>query len=553
LNDMPSVTPGFELTPQQPADRPGEILLVGADALGIDVCRRLLAAGKSVAVIWQPGAHNIDEVEMLGVQPVLDDARRGPVLSRAGVRVASTLVAVTQDDQFNLRVTLVARDLNPHIRVVLRQFNRRLGQKISRQLANSEAVSPETHAAATFAASCLNSSVYRALEFPRYSEDLVAFCQGSAADFGVTGLTVAEIRRRRGWQVLAIDSERFCPDAQAVEENVHLTLASRVESAPSAPHVRSSSASHGEPDVSIVTEHQRAGLVNQLRRLRLDPIFVSLVAALLILVAGATAFFHFALGLNGIESFYHVINTVTTTGADALSPLPDSARAVEIVLMVGSIAIVGVLLAYVTAAITRRSLDLAQGRHRYLGSGHVVVCGFGNVGSRVAQYLQHQGRRVVVIDREPDSALATEVRARGAHIMTADATSESSLELAGVSRASALLALTDSDSANLEIALTAAAFSPGLPIVTRISEASMAHAVERHFGIQASYSAAELAAPLVAGLALEHGSRGSVEIAGETFALAQKQRSTYEAEPGELVLADDADFVLVIRTGSAAR
>ena len=49
-------------------------------------------------------------------------------------------------------VALAARDLNPGIRIVLRQFNRWLGRKIVNNLANSEAVSPETFSAATFAA-----------------------------------------------------------------------------------------------------------------------------------------------------------------------------------------------------------------------------------------------------------------------------------------------------------------------------------------------------------------------------------------------------------------
>jgi Trk K+ transport system NAD-binding subunit len=549
VSDEPSVSIDFGLTPQQPSTERGvEIVVVGRDALGIDVCRRLVTAGRRVAAVWPQGAGNMDEIEQLKLAHVIGDARRAPVLSRAGIRVAHTLVAVSNDDQFNLRVALAARDVNPAIRVVLRQFNRRLGQKITRQFTNSEAVSPETHSAATYAASCLNHWVYQALEFPRYSEDLVVFCRGSGADFGAAGSTVADLGQRRGWQVLALDGRRFPDGTAQVAASADVTIASRLEAAPAFSGSKAAVEGSNRP---ILIERGRRGIAQALRGLRVDPIFLSLAAAFLTLVIGATSFFHFALGMRWIDAFYHVANTVTTTGADARSgPAPDSARLVEIVLMFGSVSIVGVLLAYITAAITRRSIELAQGRHRVSTSGHVVVCGFGNVGSRVVQYLLHQGVRVAVIDRNPDTALADEARARGAHIMIADATSESALKMARVTNAVALLALTDSDSANLEIALTADSYAPGIPVIMRIAEPATARAVERHFKIRASYSAAALAAPLVAGLALERGSRGTIDIAGVAYPLVQRKRSDGLATTGEVILASDDDNILVLRSQS---
>jgi len=143
--------------------------------------------------------------------------------------------------------------------------------------------------------------------------------------------------------------------------------------------------------------------------------------------------------------------------------------------------------------------------------------------------------------------LANEARARGAHVMTADATSESALEMASVRRAAALLALTDSDSANIEIALTASAYAPDIPIVLRIAEPSTAQAVERHFRIRASYSAAALSAPLVTGLALERGSRGTVDVSGSAYSLVQRKGGAGSAPAGELVLATDDDNVLALR------
>lgn len=549
MSDMPPVAAGFELTPQEPAmERPVEIVVVGRDALGIDVCRRLAKAGRKVAAVWSPDAPTVDEMEQLDADHIIGDARRAAVLSRAGIRIAQTLVAVTNDDQFNLLVALAARDLNPEIRIVLRQFNRRLGQKIVRQFARSEAVSPETYSAATYAASCLNRFVYQALEFPRYSEELVVFCRGSATDFNATGATAAELSTRRGWRLLAIDGERFPADDVAIGAGAMLTISCRIEAAPRLEPLVEPPEAAATP---IVFEHRKRSIQQSFRRMRIDPIFLGLATAMIVLIAGATYFFHSAVGMSWFGAFYHVANFVSTTGSDAsFRPLSTSVRLVEILLMFGSVSIFGVLLAYITAAITRRSIEIAQGRHQVLAEDHIIVCGFGNVGSRVAQYLLNQGRRVAVIDRNPDVALADEVRARGAHIMTADATSESALELANVRKASALLALTDSDSANLEIALTASAYAPGIPVILRISEPATAKAVERHFKIRASYSAAALAAPLVTGLALERGSRGTVDVAGVAFPLVQRRRGDVSPRPGEIILASDEDFILVLRSAS---
>ena len=520
-----------------------EILVAGRDALGIDVCRRLQAAGRKVVAVWPADASDLDEIEQLKIEHVVGDARRASVLAKSGVLVARTLVAVLNDDQFNLRVALAARELNPGIRIVLRQFNRRLGQKITRQLANSDAVSPETHSAATYAASCLNRWVYHALEFPRYSEELVVFCRGSGHDFGAAGTTVGELRHRRAWEVLARDDERFPDSGDAIEANTRLSIACRLEAAPPAPPHR---ASDEPPAPPITVEYRRRGIANALRRLRIDPIFITLAVAAAVLISGATLFFHSG-GMSWLQAFYHVANTVTTTGADSRpTPVSDAERIVDIVLMFGSVSIIGILLAYITAAITRRSIELGAGRHQVHVAGHVVVCGFGNVGSRVAQYLLHQGVRVVVIDRNPDAAAANEARAQGAHIMTADATSESALDMAHVTKAAALLAVTDSDSANLEIALTASAFAPGIAVIMRIAEPGTARAVERHFKIRASYSAAALSAPLVAGLALERGSRGTIDIAGTAFPLSQRKLTEKPLAPSELLLAADGDNVLVL-------
>jgi len=290
-------------TPQETAEHAVgvDVVVVGRDALGVDVCRRLKEAGCRVVALWPQDAATVEEIEQLDVVHTIGDARRAGLLTRAGIREARTLVAVMNDDQFNLRVALAARDLNPHIRIVIRQFNRRLGQKITHQLANSDAVSPETHSAATYAASCLNRWVYHALEFPRYSEQLVVFCRGPASDFGIAGATVGDVRQRRGWQVLAVDDQRFPEAAAPVPAAASVTIACRLEDAPASGSPAPSAAGSMVP---IQFERRRAGIAHAIRRVRVDPIFSGLATALLLLIISATYFFHSTVGLSWIASLY---------------------------------------------------------------------------------------------------------------------------------------------------------------------------------------------------------------------------------------------------------
>ncbi|MBV8082945.1 MAG: NAD-binding protein [Candidatus Eremiobacteraeota bacterium] len=516
------------------------IVVLGHDELGIEVCRGLARVGKRIAAIRQGPEHDVEPSHPL-ISNVFGDARRPAVLSRAGVQIAGTILAITPDDQLNLRVALAARDLNPKIRIVLRQFNRWLGRKIVTNLQNSEAVSPETFSAATFAASCLNPAVYQAIEFPRYTEQLFTFCRAYAEQLDCVDRAIGDLEASRRWQVLAVGPRAFPAETDVIPAGVPVTIACLLQHAPRPP-------TDGAPKQRSLVVRPRETFWQRVVRRRYDPLLVALFSALALLLIFATFFFQSKLGLSLYDALYFVITTATTTGFGDITLLRTDAasKAVGMLVMFGGIAITGSLLAYLTATITRRSFEYAQGRHAVTGRGHVVVCGFGNVGARVTQYLLAAGHRVAVIDRKPNEALADEVRAHGAHVMTADATSEGAQEMIRVSDAAALLAVTDSDSANLEVALTALAYAPDLPIVMRIADPNMAKAVERHFRIRASYSAAALAAPLVTGLALGPGARGPVEIAGTLCTLTQRKRGSPVAAD-EIIIADSGSWELVLQ------
>ena len=84
------------------------------------------------------------------------------------------------------------------------------------------------------------------------------------------------------------------------------------------------------------------------------------------------------------------------------------------------------------------------------------------------------GKPVVVIDSNPDAEVVEQSRVRQIELLTGDATRDGTLDLCNLPAARALIALTSTDTANLEVALGARGRAPHLPVVMRVQDDSFA-------------------------------------------------------------------------------
>lgn len=136
-------------------------------------------------------------------------------------------------------------------------------------------------------------------------------------------------------------------------------------------------------------------------------------------------------------------------------------------------------------------------------SGHVIVCGLGSVGFRVAEELLSLGVEVFAIEKEEHGPFTPLARARGIHVTIGDARQENLLAELNVKGARAVIAATNDDLANLEIAMDARELAPGQRVVVRLFDQKLAEKVRTVLGIEASVSTSRLAAPLFASAALD--------------------------------------------------
>jgi voltage-gated potassium channel len=198
-----------------------------------------------------------------------------------------------------------------------------------------------------------------------------------------------------------------------------------------------------------------------------------------VLVVG-TIVFHLMLGEGWVESFYRSVVTTTLTGLDS-APEGWDAQIFTIVLLLAGVAVFLYIAGAIVDLIAHGALSdvyLERKKKRAMAAleNHVIICGYGRVGRRVAAELRATGTPYAVIDVNQESVDLAE--RDGGLVVLGDGTEDDDLEAAGLSRARGLVASADSDERNLFITLSARSVRPTLRIVARASNASSARKLE---------------------------------------------------------------------------
>jgi Trk K+ transport system NAD-binding subunit len=133
---------------------------------------------------------------------------------------------------------------------------------------------------------------------------------------------------------------------------------------------------------------------------------------------------------------------------------------------------------------------------------HVIVCGLGRLGLRIANQLIAAGYEPVVVEKDWQSEFVQRTLADKVPVVLGDAREALTLRRAGVQRARALVAAINDDLLNIEIALTARALRPDLRAILRVFGEELDHNLERNLGPNTAFSASALAAPTFAAAAV---------------------------------------------------
>ncbi len=152
---------------------------------------------------------------------------------------------------------------------------------------------------------------------------------------------------------------------------------------------------------------------------------------------------------------------------------------------------------------------------------HVVLCGLGHLGYRILGRLLEDKVEVVAIERTAEARFLGQAKETGIPVLIRDMKEDQALIDAGVPYARAIIIATNDDMANLEVALDARRMNPQIRVIMRMFDQHLADKIKGALGIDAAFSSAALAAPIVASMA--HGARvlASFPVAGVRHVIAE--------------------------------
>jgi voltage-gated potassium channel len=199
----------------------------------------------------------------------------------------------------------------------------------------------------------------------------------------------------------------------------------------------------------------------------------------LILVVGSAGYMLLGLGL--FDAVYQTVITVSTVGYREVGDVDRSYQVFTILLILSGTGTVLFTLGVLLETLFEGQLDDQFRRQRMQRnidhmSGHVIVCGYGQVGRAIVAEMERAGRAVVVVDRrqlDPDD-LPGDV-----FLVVGEATDDDVLEQAGLHRAETLVVALDSDADTLFVALTARSQNEDLFIIARANSAGVVEKLGR--------------------------------------------------------------------------
>ena len=237
---------------------------------------------------------------------------------------------------------------------------------------------------------------------------------------------------------------------------------------------------------------------------RLPTRLPQIAAALTAVLVAAVFVFGRGLHLRPVDAFYFVVTTATTTGYGdiSLKDAPDWLKLFGCLVMLTGGALLGILFSYLAALATAERLDETMSRRAGRLSGHVVVAGLGNLGYRVTRHLLDLGMDVAVLDLAPRPRFAESLRAR-APVLTGDAGLPDNLDRVSIQSATAFLACTSDDLANVQACLHARRLNPKITVVARVFDDALAEQITRAFAIDHALSASGAAVSAFVGAATD--------------------------------------------------
>lgn len=174
-------------------------------------------------------------------------------------------------------------------------------------------------------------------------------------------------------------------------------------------------------------------------------------------------------GSSWMDGFFMTMITISTIGFGEVRPLDDGERIFTVILSILGIGSLSYVFASSMEFLVARQLSDSR-RTRKLTrmiselSNHIIVAGYGRMGRWVVNELIAQKESFVIIDMKEEKDALGEAK----HLyISGDASDDTVLQHAGITRARCLVAVTMSDATNAFVVMSAKALNPDLYVISR--------------------------------------------------------------------------------------
>jgi len=175
-------------------------------------------------------------------------------------------------------------------------------------------------------------------------------------------------------------------------------------------------------------------------------------------------------GWGFLDSLYQTVITVSTVGFKEVHPLSDAGKVFTIFLVVLGIGFFTYAASQFVKLVVDGRIAELLGKRRMEKAlknirDHCIVCGYGRMGTVVAENLRSARQALVIVDINPERVRAA--LEEGFLAVEGDATQESVLLRAGVGHARSVAAILPDDPDNLYLTITAKALNPKIRVVAK--------------------------------------------------------------------------------------
>lgn len=468
-----------------------KIIICGAGNVALRVIELLHSKKEKVNVIvLNKEEEYLKKIKKLCSKLIIGNAKYHDILIKAGIKNSDVFMSLTGDEVENIEMCILARELNPKIKIIMRMFDENFSKRIQTGFKINKTLSTSSLSSSSFVSACMNNSILHAFNFEGKMNYIVDYeinidsplmdkvAEDIEKSYPIKIITYHEIKQKNG-----ANANRFKVGDRILFSTFEKSIISELDN---------------NDNIIALTKtlikNKKTSFIDKLTRI---PKNIKMIGILyFILIIFSVMVFHFGLKISIIDALYFVITTTTTVGYGDfnLQTAPVLIKIFGCFVMLCGAALLASIFSVVTDSIISKRFNQYFGIGKNRMKNHIVIAGLGNIGYRVLNLLYDSGEKIIAIEQNANTQFLTSLRGR-IPVIFGNALHSDTIRVTNIGNAKTVMALTDDDLTNINILLNAKELNPNIKTIGRIFNKNIREKAEDAFGIDSVLSTSYISAP----------------------------------------------------------